>query len=211
MTKESDFIAKVTPGALATERDQKVPAAVTIAQAILESGWGTSDLATKANALFGIKANDQWSGGTYTKDTQEWDGSKYITVRAPFRAYGSWAESISDHADYLATRRVSTTGPLRYAEAFKTTDPDEFARRIHKAGYATSPTYADSLIRLMDQYGLRDIKPAPAQDTDLARKVDDLTTRLDATQQRFDALVLALKASNRQLADALVADAKWTP
>ena len=145
------FLAEVAPWAQATQRVYRVPASVTLAQAILESAWGESELATKANALFGIKASTVPSphqSGTYTKATWEHVDGRDVTVTATFRAYRSWRESVLDHGLFL-------TGP-RYAAAFKTSTPDEFARAIRAAGYATDPNYPTKLAKLMDTWGLRD-------------------------------------------------------
>ena len=145
------FLAEVAPWAQATQRVYRVPASVTLAQAILESAWGESELATKANALFGIKAPTVPSphqSGTYTKATWEHVDGRDVTVTATFRAYRSWRESVLDHGLFL-------TGP-RYAAAFKTSTPDEFARAIWAAGYATDPNYPTKLAKLMDTWGLRD-------------------------------------------------------
>lgn len=94
--EQRKFLAKVGPLAQADMQKRGILASLTIAQAILESGWGTSELATKANALFGIKADARWSGRAYSKDTKEcYDGVTYTTITALFRAYDSWAESIT--------------------------------------------------------------------------------------------------------------------
>ena len=100
MTQEQKaFIERV--GALAAADMQKsgVLASLTIAQAILESGWGKSGLTVKANALFGIKAGTSWKGRVYSTKTQEcYDGVNFTTVTALFRAYDSWEESVADHS-----------------------------------------------------------------------------------------------------------------
>ena len=100
--EKKKFIERV--GALATADMQKsgVLASLTIAQAILESGWGKSGLTVKGNALFGIKAGTSWTGAVYSGKTQEcYDGVTFTTVTGLFRAYGSWAESVADHSDLL--------------------------------------------------------------------------------------------------------------
>lgn len=144
------FIAQCVEPAKASQRRYGVPASVTIAQAILESGWGRSELATKANNYFGIKCSAQASPhqiGCVNKDTWEHLNGNDVTVTASFRRYVSMTDSFLDHGLFLQKPR--------YAHAMAATDPDEFARRIHAAGYATDPGYANKLISLMDQYGLR--------------------------------------------------------
>jgi Mannosyl-glycoprotein endo-beta-N-acetylglucosaminidase len=129
-----------------------VPTSVALAQSILESGWGTSILATQANAYFGIKCNTSASPypiGCYAKTTTEYnpDGTTYQVV-ANFRSYASVANSFLDHGYFLSHSS-------RYAAAFAyAQNPDQFIREVAKAGYATSPTYATRVIALMVQYNL---------------------------------------------------------
>ena len=149
MTQEQKaFIERV--GALAAADMQKsgVLASLTIAQAILESGWGKSGLTVKANALFGIKAGTSWKGRVYSAKTQEcYDGVNFTTVTALFRAYDSWEESVADHSALL-------TGATRYKAVIGERDSNTACRAIKAAGYATDPQYADKLIRLIESYGL---------------------------------------------------------
>ena len=92
MTQEQKaFIERVGALAAADMKKSGVLASLTIAQAILESGWGKSGLTVKANALFGIKAGTSWKGRVYSTKTQEcYDGVNFTTVTALFRAYDSW-------------------------------------------------------------------------------------------------------------------------
>ena len=132
-------------GLLAQANMQKsgILASLTIAQAILESGWGTSELATKANALFGIKADARWSGKAYSKDTKEcYDGVTYTTITALFRAYDSWAESVADHSAFLLANK-------RYAAVVGERDYKAACKAIKAAGYATDPGYPQKLIGLI--------------------------------------------------------------
>ena len=151
---QKDFIARVGTLASADMKRTGVLASLTIAQAILESAWGTSDLATKAYALFGIKADSRWSGKTYTKVTQEWTGP----VIASFRAYGSWEQSVADHSAFLvaSSRYAAVIGEKNYKKA---------CTAIHKAGYATAPDYADRLVKLIETYGLMDYDTAGSPGT----------------------------------------------
>lgn len=142
----SDFIEYVAPHAVADMKKTGILASLTIAQAILESGFGTSELAVKGKALFGIKATN-WTGKKYTKKTGEYVNGKYITVTADFRAYDSWAESIADHGAFLSSKS-------RYANLIGETDYKEACRKIKEDGYATSPTYTEKLISLIERYEL---------------------------------------------------------
>lgn len=149
MTQEQKaFIERV--GALAAADMQKsgVLASLTIAQAILESGWGKSGLTVKANALFGIKAGTSWKGRVYSTKTQEcYDGVNFTTVTALFRAYDSWEESVADHSALL-------TGAARYKAVVGERDYKTACRAIKAAGYATDPKYPDKLIQIIESYGL---------------------------------------------------------
>jgi hypothetical protein len=127
-----------------------VPASVTVAQAILESDWGRSQLAQSANNYFGIKAMGPLSpDGVIWLPTSEYDdaGQLYQTVSA-FRAYKSLTDSMTDHDLLLETSS-------RYAAAMRAAqDPRQFATLLAKAGYSTDPAYAGKLISLMDRYNL---------------------------------------------------------
>ena len=147
---QAAFLSAVGAAAKQAQAQTGVPAAVTVAQAILESNWGQSGLSRIANNYFGIKAmGSLGSDGAIWMPTLEYDsdGSAY-TVTAPFRAYKSLADSVVDH-DYLFVN----LGLYASAMAARN-DPQEFARQIQQDGYATDPSYADKLISLMDQYNL---------------------------------------------------------
>lgn len=159
------FVEQIAPWAVESEREHGIPAAVTIAQAILESGRGTSELAVRAQALFGIKYSAAWAAsspyvqGAYDKLTWEQrpDGSTY-QVTAPFCRYLSWRESVLDHALFLHRDRYRPA-----LDAYRATgDVDAYARAIHAAGYATDLAYADKLIALIDREGLRRYRPEEA-------------------------------------------------
>src|SRR5439155_19405822 len=95
------FISQVAPGAMAAQSRYGIPAAVTIAQAIDESGWGQSALAIRDYNLFGIKGTGP--AGSDLQPTQEFQNGSRVTVTAAFRVYHNAAESIADHGQLLAT------------------------------------------------------------------------------------------------------------
>lgn len=119
---------------------------VVIAQAIKESAWGTSELARKANALFGLKRNG-WNGRVYVKDALEQgkDGSYYKVEQTQWRAYGSWEESVLDHNSYIAERSTDGGKTLQYAPVIGCTDYVLAAGYLQECGYATAHDYAESL------------------------------------------------------------------
>lgn len=127
---------------------------VVIAQAAIESNIGTSELAVNANALYGIKLNG-WTGRSYVKDAMEQnpDGSYRVDKNELWRAYDSWEQSILDHNDYIATR--STDGKtLRYAPLIGCQKYVLTCQLLEECGYATSQTYAETLISYIERYGL---------------------------------------------------------
>ncbi|MGH1336782.1 MAG: glycoside hydrolase family 73 protein [Aureispira sp.] len=139
----------------------KVPASITLSQAILESRFGTSLLAQHANNHFGIKANPHWDGNDrHCAYTHEWSKQKegMYPAFACFRRYANTAEGYAGHSDFLTNRP-------RYAPLFQLaiTDWKGWAKGLQKAGYATDPTYASKLIALVERYHLQqfDLVPAP--------------------------------------------------
>ncbi|SNY73723.1 sporangiospore maturation cell wall hydrolase GsmA [Paractinoplanes atraurantiacus] len=147
------FLAAAVPGAQRGWREYGVPASVTIAQAILESGWGKSGLASVDKNYFGIKCQTGRYGtlanGCHDYTTQECTkaGSCFTTV-ASFRTYASMAHSFRDHGSFL---RVNS----RYKPAFTyTKDANKFIWNVWKAGYATDPNYYTKITTLMAQRNL---------------------------------------------------------
>ncbi len=118
-----------------------IPASITIAQGMLESGNGNSRLAIKGNNHFGIKCHGSWDGGKIYHDD---DAEKEC-----FRKYKSVYESYIDHSDFL-------TNTPRYASLFelKPTDYKGWAKGLKKAGYATAPDYDKKLIQIIERYEL---------------------------------------------------------
>ncbi|MGC9665581.1 sporangiospore maturation cell wall hydrolase GsmA [Planosporangium sp. 12N6] len=147
----AQFIAAAVAPAQQGFREFQVPPSVTIAQAILESGWGKSALTANDRNYFGIKCFNGSPGpianGCHTYATYECTPNCYPTY-ASFRTYASITDSFRDHGYFLTTNS-------RYKPAFNyTTNADQFLYEIWKAGYATSPTYVDNVKSLMRQYNL---------------------------------------------------------
>ena len=118
-----------------------IPASITLAQGVLESGAGRSELARKSNNHFGIKCNNGWSGRRSYHDDD--------ALGECFRAYDNAYDSYVDHSLFL-------TGSPRYSSLFKLkkTDYKGWARGLKSCGYATSPTYATRLIEIIELYKL---------------------------------------------------------
>lgn len=149
-----EFIKRIKDGAIDGWRTHEVLPSLTLAQAILESDSGNSELAVNANALFGIKAHtDKSWPKTYEKLTWEWVNGKNVQVKAAFKAYNSWNESLKDRLKYLVTRFIN--GHYIYASVIGETDYKAACRKIYEAGYATDPNYPQKLIGLIEKYGLQ--------------------------------------------------------
>lgn len=136
-----DYIKKYRELAVEEMRRYHIPASITLAQGLLESGAGQSTLARKSNNHFGIKCGSDWSGKTVRHD----DDAR----NECFRAYKHPRQSYEDHSKFLA-------GRPRYASLFKLkiTDYKGWARGLKKAGYATNPRYAEQLIGIIELYDL---------------------------------------------------------
>lgn len=155
----STYIKQTLDAAQGVQREYKVPAAVAMAQSILESGWGDSSLSRTYHNYFGIKCTSQKSPfqqGCVSLQTKEYSASGSTTIVDGFRTYATTADSFSDYGRLL-------TSLSRYRAAFDhTDDPDQFIRAIAAGGYATDPAYADSVIKIMKQYDLYQYDKLPA-------------------------------------------------
>lgn len=138
-----EFISTYKQIAIEEMNLHRVPASIKMAQAILESGFGNSDLARNANNFFGIKCSG-WQGQTYLKDDDK--------PNECFRAYGSAEESFRDHSQFLRTRPW-------YAPLFELslTDYKGWANGLQRAGYATNPNYSFLLVRIIEEHNLYEL------------------------------------------------------
>lgn len=141
------FIELIAPSIIKSCSKENLLPSPSIAQAIIESNKGASELAVNANALFGIKADSRWGGKIYNKATKEYVNGQYITVNASFRKYSSWEESIEDHTQFLVKNK-------RYSNLFGVRDYKEYCKLIKQDGYATAPDYAQTLINCIEAYNL---------------------------------------------------------
>ncbi|MBR1570803.1 MAG: glucosaminidase domain-containing protein [Bacteroidales bacterium] len=138
---QEQYIEKFAPVAVAEMHRSGVPASITLAQGLLESGSGRSTLAVKGNNHFGIKCHSNWKGATIHADDDRRNEC--------FRSYKSADESFRDHSDFL-----------RYSDRYKflfeldRTDYKGWAYGLKQAGYATDPSYASKLIKYVEDYNL---------------------------------------------------------
>jgi peptidoglycan hydrolase-like protein with peptidoglycan-binding domain len=140
--EKKEFIDSIKEGALKGRADYGIIPSLTIAQAVLESGWGTSQLSKKANNLFGIKAFADWNGQKITLPTTEWYDGQMKIINAEFRAYDNFNDSIVDHSKLLFFPRYR---PVR-----ECTDYKGACQKIYECGYATDPKYPEKLISIIE-------------------------------------------------------------
>lgn len=148
-TQIKNFIDRLSKLAIneCNKRSKKVLPSVCIAQACLETGYGTSGLMTKAHAYFGIK----WSKGCgydcYSSSTWEVISGSRVTIQAGFRAYKNDADSVKDYYDLI-------TGSSRYAGAINNKSASSTIKAIHEGGYATNPSYQSKIMNIINTYNL---------------------------------------------------------
>lgn len=169
-----EYIDSYKDLAIAEMKRTGVPASVKLAQGIHETGAGTSPLVIKSNNHFGIKCKTGWSGPSVKHD----DDAR----NECFRKYESSADSYRDHSNFLK-------GSARYASLFKL-DPSDYegwAWGLKKAGYATNPKYAQTIIKLIEEYGLQQYtlialgqKPLETEVTEEAAPETDTTEEANA-------------------------------
>lgn len=174
------YIAQYKQIALDQEREYGIPAPITLAQGILESGAGKSGLTQKSNNHFGIKKGSGWNGPL----CYAWDDDPQ---KSPFRVYSSAAESYRDHSKFLKNND-------RYKSLFSKSvyDYRGWANGLQRAGYATSPTYAKALIGYIDSYKLYAInggvKLRPGKTVTITRTItrDEIITRKDIQMEETE-------------------------
>lgn len=174
---EADAIKKVGPLFTANQKKSGILASVSLAQFILESGYGKSELAQNANNLFGMKCSlsgNTWSGSSwdgkskYTKKTQEQnaDGSM-VTITADFRKYLCIEDSIADHSAYLLG--AMNGKKLRYDGLKGCTDYKKAVKIIKDGGYATSLIYVEKLCSIIEKWKLTDYDVKDSGGTEVIR------------------------------------------
>lgn len=137
---QAEYIELYKDYAIKEMKRSGVPASITLAQGILESGNGNSPLARKANNHFGIKCHSDWDGPTFHQDDDARDEC--------FRKYKDPIESFKDHSDFLLKKRYAALFEL------KQTDYKGWAHGLKKAGYATNPKYPKLLIGIIERNNL---------------------------------------------------------
>lgn len=186
---EAQVIYKVVPLFTSDQQRTGILASVSLAQFILESGYGKSELAQNANNCFGMKcrlSQNTWGGSVwdgisiYTKKTQEYENGAYVTATADFRKYPSVDKSIADHSAYLLDAKNGNR--LRYEGLKGCMDYRKAAQIIKDGGYATAPDYADKLCSIIEKWNLTrfdalENSSAPVIPYMVRVKIDDLNIR----------------------------------
>ena len=168
-----EVIAKVGPLFTADQKKTGVLASISLAQFILESGYGKSELAQQANNCFGMKkslSGNTWEGSVwdgksiYTKKTREQRSWGTETVTAEFRKYACIEDSIADHSAYLTGAKKGSA--LRYEGLKGCADYRKAAQIVKAGGYATSTAYVDKLCSIIEEWKLTqyDTDTAPVEE-----------------------------------------------
>ncbi len=148
-TAQLDYIKTYKDAAVMEMNQGGIPASIILAQGLIESAAGQSELAQNANNHFGIKCAGNWTGRTFYKqdDDRDADGKP---IKSCFRVYSNVAEGFHDHGEFLRDPKKYN----RYGFLFNLdkTDYKSWARGLQSAGYATSPTYATQLIDIIERY-----------------------------------------------------------
>ena len=150
---QMQFINSIKVGAFESYKKTKILPSITIAQAILESNWGSSNLAKESNNLFGIKADSSWKGEFVTFETKEFHDTM---IKDKFRKYQNVSDAIMDHSEFLKANPRYEAGGVFEAKTYKAQ-----ALALQESGYSTAQdedgnkTYASMLERLIRQYNLQ--------------------------------------------------------
>lgn len=186
-------------GNLAKADKNGILPSITIAQAILESSWGTSELSTKANNLFGMKKSlsgnnwgSEWDGKIYAVKTKEEENGNIIEILADFRSYNSIAESVKDHNKYLANAKNGNK--LRYNGMIGAKDYKIAAQLLVSGGYATDSKYADKLCNIIEKYNL-DAFDYVGDSTELENENKELKGTLNIILELLEKIIQIIKSA----------------
>ncbi len=150
-SKEQNFLNELSPHAQEIQEKYGILTSITLAQAILESDWGQSGLAQKANNLFGVKGKPPQP--IVTMSTKEFVDGEWIEVDANFRKYKDWNESLDAHAELFLNG--TTWNEDKYNGVVAADDYKKAAQELQTAGYATDPDYAEKLTTIIESHDLQ--------------------------------------------------------
>lgn len=169
---DKEFFERIKNDVIKDMKQSGILASLTAAQAFIESNRGNSGLTVKANNLFGIKGS--YNGEHIMMKTKEYKNGKYVVEYAAFRKYPSWEASIADHSSLF--NRLSIYKNLRGLKDYVLA-----CKYVQADGYATSPSYADTLIRTIEKYKLYEwdnIDDPVDLDIDLKNAIDIIADRV---------------------------------
>jgi N-acetylmuramoyl-L-alanine amidase len=149
--EHNSFVKKVAPYAVELGEEYGVLPSITIAQAILESDWGTSTLASQYNNYFGIKGEDP--DNTKVLQTKEYTNGQWTTINGRFRVYSDFRESMKDHTKLLVNG--TSWNPQQYRQVLQSKNYIDAAVALQTDGYATDPGYTSKIIRIIQKYNLK--------------------------------------------------------
>jgi LysM repeat protein len=215
--KQNEYVTKYKDIAIGEMERTGIPASIKLAQAILESDFGKSDLATQANNHFGVKCATGWTGKTMEKvdDEKDEDGQP---KKSCFRKYGKVEDSYYDHSEFLRDPRKY----YRYGFLFglDKTDYRSWARGLESSGYATGAGYADKLINVIERYQLyqydspdtrnsssqpssrnRDNDPSAPQLTGRIGRINDVKAVSSRAGETLDDIARTFRISPEKVAD----------
>ena len=169
---DKSFFEKIKPMVIKDMQETGILASLTAAQAFIESGKGNSGLTQKANNLFGVKG--EYNGQSVTMPTTEYYNGVKCKVDAKFRKYPSWQESINDHSAMF--NRMARYKNLRGCKDYR-----QACINVKNDGYATSPTYTQTLINTIEKYHLYEwdkevLGPKYTVDTNKPSTINDTPT-----------------------------------
>ena len=150
LKKHRKFINALLPAANDVQRRYNILVSISLAQAILESNWGTSQLSSQYNNLYGVKASGNQP--SVNLSTQEFVNGQFITITGRFRVYNSWSESVESHALLLVNG--TDWNPNQYKDVIDSDNYVAAAKGLQVDGYATDPTYRNKIIEIIRKYKL---------------------------------------------------------
>lgn len=149
--KRKSFVKELVPTAQNLQREYGVLASVSLAQAMLESDFGSSRLATEHKNLYGVKTESDDPQGALYK-TLEYVDDQWIEIEDYFKVYPSWQASMEEHARLI--QDGTTWNEDQYRSVLEASTYQEQAKALQNSGYATDPTYSDKLIEMIEQWQL---------------------------------------------------------
>ncbi|MEZ4908394.1 MAG: glucosaminidase domain-containing protein [Saprospiraceae bacterium] len=167
-----DYIERYKSISIEEMNKTGIPASITLAQGMLESNWGRSELSMKANNHFGLKCGGNWDGNTFMWEDDEYHNDNLI--QSCFRSFDYPEESFYEHSMFIKTK-----DRYQFLFDYDITDYKSWAHGLRKAGYATDPNYADKLIKIIEKYGLYeyDMQYMPISEEFVQNKLSEIDNK----------------------------------